>query len=187
MRIVGGTLKGRRLNTPKTDAIRPTTDRTREALFNVLTHGIPDFEFKDATVLDLFAGSGALGIEAISRGARFALFVEQLAEARGLIRKNVEDLALAGVTKIFRRDATKLGAIQRFDPFDLVFLDPPYDRGLGEKALASCREGGWLASDAVCVFEESASAEIKLPAGFDVLDERAYGDTQIMILRHIAT
>ena len=187
MRVVGGTLKGRRLHAPKSDAIRPTTDRIREALFNVLTHAIDDFTLDGATTLDLFAGSGALGIEAISRGAKFALFVEQSPEARGLTRSNVEDLGLTGITKIFRRDATDLGPIQRFDPFDLVFLDPPYGKSLGDKALIAARDGGWLSDNAICIWEEMASAEIVLPDGFELLDERSYGDTVIRILRYLDT
>ena len=185
MRIVGGKLKGRRLQSPKSDAIRPTSDRVREALFNVLTHSIDNFEFDGATVLDLFAGSGALGIEAISRGAKFALFVEQSPEGRGLTRTNVEELGLTGITKIFRRDATDLGAIQRFDPFDLIFLDPPYGKSLGEKALIAARDGGWLKENAISVWEENTSADVDTPDGFALLDERAYGDTTIRILRHL--
>ena len=183
MRIVGGRLKGRRLNNPGSDAIRPTSDRIREALFNILTHGIDDFTLENLNVLDLFAGSGALGLEAISRGAKFALFVEQSAEARGLVRKNVEDLGLTGVTKIFRRDATKLGDIQRFHPFDLIFLDPPYGKSLGEKALIAAQNGGWIKDNAICIWEENASADIDLPDGFELLDSRTYGDTQIITLR----
>jgi len=183
MRIVGGSLRGRRLNTPKSDIIRPTTDRVRESLFNVLTHGLDDFDLENQSVLDLFAGSGALGLEAISRGAIFALFVEQSAEARGLIRKNIEDLGLTGITKIFRRDATKLGPIQRFDPFQLIFLDPPYGKSLGEKALFAALEGGWLAENAVCIFEEKTDAEINLPKGFKTIDDRTYGDTRVIFLR----
>ena len=186
MRIVSGHLKGRHLSTPKSDAIRPTSDRVREAVFNVLAHAIDDFTAVDINVLDLFAGSGALGIEAISRGAKFTLFVEQSVEARGLIRTNVEILGLTGITKIFRRDATDLGPIQRFDPFDLIFLDPPYGKSLGEKALTSARDGGWLKENSICVWEEATSAAIEIPAGFDVLNDRTYGDTQINILRYRA-
>ena len=184
MRVVGGRLKGRILNAPKSDAIRPTTDRVREAIFNILCHAIADFTLDDALVLDLFAGSGALGVEALSRGAKFALFVEQSAEARGLVRRNIEDMGLTGVTKIYRRDATKIGDIQRFDPFDLIFLDPPYGRGIGEKALIAARHGGWMGDGAICVFEEEKASLIDLPDGFQILDERSYGDTRIMILRH---
>ena len=185
MRIVGGSLKGRILHTPKSDDIRPTTDRVREAIFNILSHGIADFTFENTLVLDLFAGSGALGIEALSRGAKFALFVERSAEARGLIRCNIEDLGLTGVTKIYRRDATNIGDIQRFVPFNLIFLDPPYGRGIGEKALIAAQQGGWMEENAICVFEEEKASNIDLPDSFQTLDDRIYGNSRIMIIRNI--
>src|SRR5580765_3936952 len=134
MRVVGGRLRGRALTAPKSQAIRPTADRLRESLFNILVHGYGD-PVSGARVLDLFAGTGALGLEAISRGAAFALFVDDGAEARALLRANVEALGLGGVTRIFRRDATKLGPAHPVEPFDLAFLDPPYGKGLAEKAL----------------------------------------------------
>ena len=134
MRIVGGTHRGRALAAPRSQAIRPTSDRLRESLFNILVHAHGD-PVTGARVLDLFAGTGALGLEAISRGAAFALFVDDGAEARALIRENVATLGLGGVTRIFRRDATKLGAAHPVEPFSLVFLDPPYGRGLAEQAL----------------------------------------------------
>src|SRR5262245_61154159 len=143
MRVVGGRLRGRNLATPKSQTIRPTSDRLRESLFNILAHAYGD-PITDARVLDLFAGTGALGIEAASRGAGFALFVDDGAEARALIRENVEALGLGGVTRVFRRDAAKLGAAHPLEPFSLVFLDPPYGKGLGEQALTAARDGGWL-------------------------------------------
>ena len=143
MRVVGGRLKGRNLASPSSRDIRPTADRLRESLFNILIHGYGD-PIADARVLDLFAGTGALGIEAISRGAAFALFVDNGAEARALLRNNVEALGLGGVTKVYRRDAGNLGPAHPVEPFSLVFLDPPYGRSLAEKALASLRDGGWL-------------------------------------------
>src|SRR5206468_838844 len=142
MRIVGGRLRGRTLTAPKSRAIRPTTDRLRQALFNVLAHAYGD-PISGARVLDLFAGTGALGLEALSRGAAFALFVDNGAEARALLRENVAALGLGGATRIFRRDATKLGAAHPLEPFSLTFLDPPYGQGLAEKALAAARAGGW--------------------------------------------
>src|SRR5215216_2186632 len=154
MRIVGGRLRGRALAAPKSRAIRPTADRLREALFNILLHAYGD-PVSGARVLDLFAGTGALGLEAISRGAAFALFVDDGAEARALLRENVTTLGLGGSTRIFRRDATKLGEAHPIDPFSLIFLDPPYGRGLAEKALLSARAGGWLADDALIVVEET--------------------------------
>ncbi len=184
MRIVGGRLGGRPLASPKPGigAIRPTSDRLRESLFNVLVHAYGD-AVDGARVLDLFAGTGALGFEALSRGAEFALLVDDGAEARGLIRENQMALGLAGRSRIFRRDATKLGPISAMAPFGLVFCDPPYRKGLGEKALASARGGGWLEQDALVILEEAADAEIALPEGFETLERREYGETQVLVLR----
>src|SRR5437016_8260917 len=134
MRIVGGRLRGHNLSAPKSQTIRPTADRLRESLFNILAHGYGD-PITDARVLDLFAGTGALGLEAVSRGAAFALFVDDGAEARALMRDNVDQLGFGGVTRVFRRDATRLGPAHPVEPFSLVFADPPYGRGLAEKAL----------------------------------------------------
>jgi 16S rRNA (guanine966-N2)-methyltransferase len=186
MRVVGGRLRGRALAAPKSQAIRPTSDRLRESLFNILAHAYAD-PVSGARVLDLFAGTGALGIEAISRGANFCLFVDDGAEARALIRQNVDALGLGMVTRVFRRDATKLGAAHPVEPFGLVFLDPPYRKGLAEQALAALREGGWLAPDAVVVVEEAADAGFTAPEGFDELERRTYDDTMIAILRAPST
>jgi 16S rRNA (guanine966-N2)-methyltransferase len=183
MRIVAGKFRGARIEVAKGLATRPTSDRVRQALFNVLEHGPPRFDCEGARALDLFAGSGALGLEALSRGARFCLFVEERAEARAAIRRNVEALALTGITKIWRRGATELGDRGPVPPFDIVFLDPPYGRGLGEHALAAAVEGGWLGDDAIVVLEERADVEITLPASFGEIDARIYGDTQIVIAK----
>src|SRR5437868_5885623 len=166
MRIVGGRLRGRALAGPKSPAIRPTADRLRESLFNILMHGYGD-PVTGARVLDLFAGTGALGIEALSRGAIFALFIDDGAQARALIRENVAALGLGGVSRIFRRDARRLGAARPVAPFSLAFLDPPYGEGLAEQALASAREGGWLTPDALLMVEEAADAGFNPPDGFD--------------------
>jgi 16S rRNA (guanine966-N2)-methyltransferase len=182
MRVVGGRLRGRALAAPKSQAIRPTSDRLRESLFNILVHAYAD-PVSGARVLDLFAGTGALGIEAISRGAGFCLFVDDGAEARALIRQNVDALGLGMVTRVFRRDATKLGAAHPVEPFSLVFLDPPYRKGLAEQALVALRDGGWLAPDAVVVIEEAVDAGFAPPEGFDELERRTYDDTMIAILR----
>ena len=184
MRIVGGRLGGRPLVGPKPGigSIRPTSDRLRESLFNVLAHAY-DHPLDGARVLDLFAGTGALGLEAMSRGAAFALFVDDGAEARALIRGNVEALGLGGTTKIFRRDATRLGAAHPVEPFALAFLDPPYGRGLAQKALASARAGGWLVPGALAVVEEAANAEFAPPEGFVELERRDYDDTRVIFLR----
>ena len=181
MRIVAGKFRGARIDAPKGLATRPTSDRVRQALFNVLEHGSPNFDFDGARVLDLFAGSGALGLEALSRGARFCAFIEESAGARAAIRRNVEALGLTGVTKIWRRDATKLGPAQTLAAFDLIFCDPPYGKGLGEAALRSAVEGGWVNPDAIAVLEERAGLEIALPAPFEIVDGRDYGDTQVVI------
>ena len=182
MRIVGGKLRSRALIGPKTDSVRPTSDRLREALFNILMHSYGD-PITGARVLDLFAGTGALGIEAISRGAAYALFVDEGVEARALLRNNVETLGLGGVTRIFRRDATNLGPAHPLEPFSLTFLDPPYGRGLAEKALTSARAGGWLAPDALLVVEDAVNAMFRPPEGFHELERRAYDDTEFVFLR----
>lgn len=182
MRVSGGVHGGRVLKGPSSQKIRPTSDKLRQAIFNILAHGYDD-PVAGARVLDLFAGTGALGIEALSRGAAFTLFVEEAAEARALIRGNVETLSLTGATKIFRRDATKLGPRGAFEPFSLVFCDPPYGKGLAEKALVSAREGGWLAKGALLVIEEAVAAKFAAPEGFEVLERREYDDTEIVFLR----
>jgi 16S rRNA (guanine966-N2)-methyltransferase len=181
MRIVGGRLRGRALAAPKTQSIRPTADRLRESLFNILMHAYGD-PITGARVLDLFAGTGALGLEAISRGAAFAQFVDDGVEARALQRQNVEALGVAAITRIFRRDATKLGSVHPAEPFGLVFLDPPYGKELAEKALASAREGGWLTADALIVVEETAGA-FKTPEHFEEVERRPYDDTEFAFLR----
>src|ERR671931_2804251 len=154
MRIVGGHLRGRTLAAPKSQAIRPTADRLREALFNILLHAYGD-PVSGARVLDLFAGTGALGLEALSRDAAFALFVDNGAEARALLRENIAALGLGGAARVFRRDAAKLGAAHPLAPFSLAFLDPPYGRSLAEAALASARAGGWLIPGALAGVEEA--------------------------------
>jgi 16S rRNA (guanine966-N2)-methyltransferase len=187
MRIVAGRFRGRTLAAPEGAHTRPTSDRVREAVFNILEHGIPDFTFAGIQVLDLFAGTGALGLEALSRGAAFCLFVEEDAAARGLIRRNIEALGLTGATKVFRRDATNLGPGGNRHSFDLVFLDPPYEQGLAQRALVSAARGGWLAAGAVAVVEDSRRATVVLPHGFQALQQRTWGDTQVLLARFTAT
>ena len=181
MRIVGGRLRGRNLARPKSAAIRPTADRLRESLFNVLAHSYGG-PVTDARVLDLFAGTGALGLEALSRGASFALFVDDRAEARALIRANVEALGLGGISRIFRRDATKLGSAHPLPPFSLVFADPPYGKGFAETALVSAHEGGWLEPEVLIVVEE-ATGKFSTPDFFAELERRPYDDTELIFLR----
>jgi len=184
MRVVGGRLKGRNIAAPSSRDIRPTADRLRESVFNILLHAYGD-PIAGARVLDLFAGTGALGIEAVSRGAMFVLFVDNGAEARALLRNNVEALGLGGTTKVYRRDATQLGPAHPVEPFSLVLLDPPYGKGLAEKALASLRDGGWLTPDALLVVEGSKAANFTAPEGFEQLERRAYDDTEFVFLRAV--
>ncbi|CAH1654932.1 Ribosomal RNA small subunit methyltransferase D [Hyphomicrobiales bacterium] len=181
MRIIGGDHKGRRLAAPKSSAVRPTSDRLRETVFNVLAHGYDD-PVPGARVLDLFAGTGALGLEALSRGAAFAILVDDGTEARGLMRANVETLGVAGVTRILRRNATHMGPVMPLEPSTLVFCDPPYGKGLAERALISAAEGGWLAPDAIVVVEEAAGAGFTVPGGFAMLDRRDYGETEVIFM-----
>lgn len=182
MRIVGGEFRGRTLAAPQSQSIRPTSDRLRESLFNVLAHGYDD-PVAGAHVLDLFAGTGALGLEALSRGAAYALLVDEGVEARGLIRRNIEALGLTGRSKLLRRDATRLGPAGTLGPFDLIFADPPYRRGLGELALRAALVGGWLATGALIVLEEAADVEVSTPAGFEQIEHREAGETQLLFYR----
>src|SRR6185503_18780681 len=156
--------------------------RLRETLFNILAHGYGD-PVSGARVLDLFAGTGALGLEALSRGAAFALFVDERAEARALLRANVEALVAGGASKVYRRDATRLGSPAPLDPFSLAFLDPPYLHGLAERALISAKTGGWLAPQALAVVEEAAGAPFVTPDDFTELERRTAGDTMLIFLR----
>ena len=178
MRIVGGEWRGRSLRGPRSAEIRPTSDRLREAIFNILEHAYGD-PVPQARVLDLFAGTGAMGLEALSRGSAFCLFVDQGAEARGLIRDAIDTLGCGGQARLFRRDATRLGEIGALAPFTVAFCDPPYGRGFAERALASALAGGWLAPEALIVVEEAAASGFAFPEGFAELDRRAYGDTMV--------
>lgn len=184
MRIVGGQFKGRAIVTPQGRDTRPTSDRARESIFNVLAHADWSPGIEGRRVLDLFAGSGALGLEAMSRGAAFALFVETESAARGAIRDNIEALGLFGNTRIHRRDATDLGVKPAGlgDPFDMVFLDPPYGKGLGERALARLGDGGWITPDALITLEVGADEAPQL-AAFETLDERGYGAAKVFFLK----
>jgi 16S rRNA (guanine966-N2)-methyltransferase len=188
VRIVAGRLRGKKLaEVGAGDAaahLRPTTDRVRESLFNVITSGKYGDPITGARVLDLFAGTGALGLEALSRGAAQVTFVDDGTAARALLRENVALCSAQGVTKVFRRDATDLGPVKG-GAFDLVFLDPPYGRGLGERALASALQGGWIAPGALVVWEESTPP--LPPPGLTFLDQRSYGGTVITLLRHEAS
>ena len=178
MRIVGGKYGGRTLAVPGGRETRPSSDRVREALFDILAHRFGN-PVEGARVLDLFAGTGALGLEALSRGAAYALFVETSAAARGIIRDNIEALGLTGVTRVFRRDATRLGPVGNMAPFDLVFADPPYGERLGERALTSASASGWLAADALAVLEEAASPPAGEIPGLMAVGARRVGASEL--------
>ena len=185
MRIVSGRFRGKPLVAPPGLGTRPTGDRARQAVFNILEHAPWSPGLSGARVIDLFAGSGALGFEALSRGAAFALFVETDEAARGAIRDNMEALGLFGAARVHRRDATDLGArpASAGPAFDLAVLDPPYAKGLGEIALARLAEGGWLAPGACVVFERGADEPAFAVEGFEPLDERAYGAARVHFLK----
>jgi 16S rRNA (guanine966-N2)-methyltransferase len=182
MRIVGGRFRGRALKTPDTQDIRPTTDRARESLFNILINQL-GHDWAEIRALDMFAGTGALGLEALSRGASHALFVETSVEGRGLIRDNIEAFGLTGNARLLRRDATDMGPVGTMEPFNLAFADPPYGKGLGEAAYTSAAAGGWFQANALCILEESANAPFNLPQGFALEDERRYGETCLRFMR----
>lgn len=183
MRIVGGEFRGRSLATPKSNAIRPTIDRTRESLFNIISHVYPE-AVDGSRVLDLFAGTGAVGLEALSRGCRSALFVENGVEGRGLLWENIEQFGLHGRARILRRDATSLGTVRNIDPFHFVFADPPYGQGLGEQALLSAHKGGWIAPNALVVLEERADVTVACDLVFQPLEQRVFGETRIDFFRY---
>lgn len=184
MRIVAGQFKGRPIQAPKSDATRPTSDRARESLFNMLAHAAWAPELEGARVIDLFAGSGALGFEAISRGASFCLFVETAHAARGAIRQNIDTLSLFGKTRIHRRSATDLGEKPAGlgTPFNLAFMDPPYHKGLVEPCLQVLRDGGWLAEDALVVIETAADEDLDL-TGWELIADRNIGAAKVWFLK----
>ena len=185
MRIVGGKFKGRAIRAPEGRETRPTSDRARESIFNVLAHADWAPPLEGARVIDAFAGSGALGLEAISRGAAFCLFVETDSVARGCIRDNVEAFQLFGITRIHRRSATDLGSKPAGlgAPFDLVFMDPPYAYDLVPPALDQLAKGGWITPNALVVAETSAEGAAPVAPGWDLLDERTYGAARVSFLR----
>lgn len=185
MRIVGGEFRGRSLAAPQSSAIRPTTDRTRESLFNILAHAYP--ESLDGTrILDLFAGTGAVGLEALSRGCRQALFVENSVEGRGLLWENIEAFGLHGRARILRRDARTLGSVGTLEPFHLLFADPPYGQGAGKKAFEAAHAGGWLKPEALCILEERADVLPALGEAFRFIENRTFGDTKMHFYRYMA-
>ncbi|MGA0606355.1 16S rRNA (guanine(966)-N(2))-methyltransferase RsmD [Phenylobacterium sp. VNQ135] len=185
MRIVSGDFRGKALVTPPGQGTRPTSDRARQALFNILEHAAWSDGLRDRRVIDLFAGSGALGFEALSRGAAFCLFVETDEAARGAIRENVDSMGLFGRTRVHRRDATQLGLRPGADgpAFDLAFLDPPYGKGLAEVVLAKLAEGNWLSPGALAVVERGAAEPPLEVPGYENLDVRTYGAAKVWFLR----
>jgi 16S rRNA (guanine966-N2)-methyltransferase len=187
MRIVAGRFRGRNLVAPEGRATRPTSDRARQALFDVLAHAEYAPDLQGAAVIDLFAGSGALGLEALSRGARFCLFVETDDEARGAIRENIDAFGLFGATRVHRRSATDLGPrpASAGGPFDLAFLDPPYRQGLGEPAAAELLKGGWLNPGALMVFERAADEPDPEIEGVAILDARTWGAARVLFMRAV--
>ncbi len=184
MRIIGGRMRGLALTAVgKGDAgahLRPTSDRVRESLFNVLNGGRFGDPIPGAVVLDLFAGTGALGLEALSRGAVHATFVENGRAGGQLLAANIKKGGVASDVHVLKADATRLPVCSE-GPAGMVFLDPPYGKVLGEKALISAVSGGWLAQGALVVWEEE-QAQIA-PPNFQVLDARRYGQTWLTILR----
>jgi 16S rRNA (guanine966-N2)-methyltransferase len=185
MRIVSGRFKGRAIKTPEGKTTRPTSDRARESIFNVLAHAEWAPSFDGARVIDAFAGSGALGFEAISRGAAFCLFVETDSAARGAIRDNIETFQLFGITRIHRRSAADLGAKPAGlgEPFNLVFMDPPYGYNLVPQALEQLTSGAWITPDALVIAETGSEEDPLLAPGWEALDERTYGAARISFLR----
>jgi len=185
MRIVAGTFRGRPLVAPKGHSVRPTADRARQAMFNILEHAAWSPGLQDARVTDLFAGSGSLGLEAISRGAAFCRFVEMDETALGAIRANVASLGAGDRVAIDRRDAARLSARPTggAPPFDIAFLDPPYGKGLGETTLGVLAAGGWLAEGAIVVLERGWRETSDTPEGYELLDERLWGAARVSFLR----
>jgi 16S rRNA (guanine966-N2)-methyltransferase len=181
VRIVRGRWAGRHLTSPPDRRVRPTAEHVRDGWLGLLAPWL-----EGARVLDLFAGTGALGLEALSRGAAFALFVDDGAQSRSIIRENVEALGAGGATRLFRRDATRMGEAAPNAPFSIVFCDPPYGRDLAPKALRSCAEGGWLVPDALVIVEEAQGVAVTLPEGFEEIERRDYGETKVVFGRYRA-
>ena len=181
MRIIAGKFRGKQLLSPEDASVRPTADRVRESIFDIVSSRL-GASLDGLRVLDLFAGTGAMGLEALSRGATSVVFVDTGAESRGLIRDHIEAFGAGGVTKLLRRDATALGDAGTMGPVDLVFLDPPYAKGLGEQALVALRDGGWLKPDTLLILEESSDAVVELPEGFVLQDRRVYGAAAVHVI-----
>jgi 16S rRNA (guanine966-N2)-methyltransferase len=186
MRIIGGSHRGRRLMTPPGESVRPTGERVREALFDILSHGsfaASGLPFAGKTVLDAFAGTGAFGLEALSRGAAAAVFIENSKEALAALRRNIRALGEEDRTHVMAGDATR--PPRAGIACALAFLDPPYKSGLAVPALAALAAAGWLMQDALAVAEVAAREALPPPAGFSVIDERVYGAARLVFLRRM--
>lgn len=179
MRIIAGQFRGRRLSSPAGRDVRPTSDRAREALFGILEHGEPPL--RGARFLDLFCGTGAVGLEALSRGAAEVLLIESEPEALKIAEANLERVGAPGNVRLVRQDATRLAPARA--PFDLIFLDPPYLSGLAAPALRSLQRQGWLAPGARIVVELARSEDLDLPEGYAIEQERRYGAARFLFLR----
>ncbi len=192
MRIVGGSLKGRALKAPPRNAqegrdLRPTADRIRESLFNVLLHGQQPVDLEGATVIDVFSGTGALGLEAMSRGCGHGVFIDNDPRALALVRKNAGGLGLGRSVTLLKLDAASLPPPPRTakTPAALAFLDPPYGSGLVVPALLGLKARGWTAEGAVCVAEVAAKEEFDVPKGFEIVDKRTYGRARLVFLKAV--
>ena len=188
MRIIGGERRGARLEAPEGRDLRPTAERVREAVFNILMHGIEGGDVTDAAVLDLFAGTGAMGLEALSRGAAHVTFVETGETALRSLRANIRKLSAEERTTVLRNDATRLGRppLAAQAPAALAFLDPPYRSGLAGPALLALAANGWLADGALVVVETAAKEDLEPPAGFTAINERRYGAAKVTFLTFAA-
>ena len=185
MRIVGGTFKGRRLVAPEGRDVRPTSDRVRESIFNILEHAAFSPGFTNASVIDVFAGTGALGLEAMSRGARTVTFIEHDDRSRATILKNAGTLGKARAIHVLRLDATKLPPPPRAAncPATLAFLDAPYDQDISGPTLLSLHGRGWIGPQSLCVVETPSKSEFQAPRGFEILDQRKYGAAKISFIK----
>lgn len=185
MRVVGGRFKGRTLQAPEGRGLRPTADRVRESVFNILSHGDDAVDFDGLTVIDVFSGTGALGLEAMSRGAAHGVFIDNREKALSLVRKNAGPLGLGRAITPLKLDASRLAPPPRLakTPAGLVFLDPPYESGLARPALLALKDKGWIETGAVCVVEVAAKEPLDPPRGYRVLDERTYGAARVIFLK----
>lgn len=186
MRVIGGSLKGRRLSTIKTDGnmstLRPTTDRIKESLFNILFGGKFDIKIEHTRVLDIFAGTGALGVEAISRGAKTCTFIEKNKACVQTLKANIDLCSIEDKTKITICDATKI-PLNSDQPYDLVFLDPPYRKSLGEVAIKSALDSNWISKSALIILEEGEQKNSL--EGFRLEDIRRYSDTILHFFKRV--